>query len=159
MASIKTSRGISSASGARAQVVVEGGAAGLEQSVTLGRHTLRVDEPVALGGADAGPSPYELLLAALGSCTSMTLALYARRKQWPLESVRVALSHSRVHAEDCADCETREGMLDHIACEIELGGPLGEDQRARLLEIAAKCPVHRTLTSEIVISTQLKPQG
>ena len=136
-------------------VVVRGRAADFVQAIEAGRHRLFSDEPAAVGGTDQGPNPYDLLLAALGSCTSMTVALYARRKQWPLEDVVVRLRHSRVHATDCADCETKEGMLDRIDRELELRGPLAEDQRARLLEIASKCPVHRTLTSEIDIRTRL----
>ena len=107
------------------------------------------------GGADAGPSPYDLLLAALGACTSMTVAMYARRKQWPLEAVTVRLTHTKIHAEDCAECETREGMLDRIEREITLTGALSAEQRERLLEIANRCPVHRTLVSEIDIRTSL----
>ena len=136
-------------------VVVRGSAAGFTQEVEAGRHRLAADEPVAAGGADAGPSPYELLLAALGACTSMTLAMYARRKQWPLERVTVRLEHARIHAQDCAECDTKEGMLDRIEREISLTGPLSAEQRARLLEIANRCPVHRTLVSEIDIRTRL----
>ena len=136
-------------------VIVSGRADGFAQTVQAGRHGLTADEPVASGGTDTGPDPYQLLLAALGSCTSMTIAMYARRKQWPLESVRVELRHSRAHAADCATCETREGMLDRIERDVVLQGPLDGDQRARLLEIANKCPVHRTLVSEIDIRTRL----
>ena len=136
-------------------VVVRGKAAGFVQEIDAGRHRLASDEPAAVGGTDVGPNPYALLLAALGSCTSMTVALYARRKQWPLEDVVVRLRHSRIHAADCEDCETQAGMLDRIDRELELKGPLAEDQRARLLDIANKCPVHRTLTSEIEIRTRL----
>jgi putative redox protein len=136
-------------------VIVSGTAVGFTQDIAVGGHRLRGDEPTSVGGADTGPSPYDLLLAALGSCTSMTVALYARRKQWPLEAVTVRLRHSRIHAADCESCETQEGMLDRIDREVELIGPLSEDQRARLLEIASKCPVHRTLTSEIDIQTRL----
>jgi uncharacterized OsmC-like protein len=136
-------------------VVVSGSAAGFAQEIAVGRHRLLGDEPTSMGGTDTGPSPYDLLLAALGSCTSMTVALYARRKQWPLEAVTVELRHSRIHAADCESCETKEGRLDRIERQVELSGPLTQEQRARLLEIANKCPVHRTLTSEIDIQTRL----
>jgi uncharacterized OsmC-like protein len=137
------------------EVVVRGNARGLAQEIVVDQHRLLSDESKSVGGTDIGPGPYDLLLAALGSCTSMTLGLYARRKQWPLESVRVRLRHSRIYAADCADCETKEGMLDRIERDIELVGTLDDEQRARLLEIANKCPVHRTLTSEILIPTRL----
>jgi len=136
-------------------VVVSGSAAGFAQRITVGRHEIAADEPTAAGGTDVGPNPYDLLLAALGSCTSMTVALYARRKQWPLEAVTVRLRHSKIHAADCGSCETREGRIDRIERDLELTGSLAEEQRARLLEIANKCPVHRTLTSEIDIRTRL----
>ena len=136
-------------------VVVHGLASGLAQEIVAGKHQLKGDEPVEVGGSGTGPTPYDFLLAALGSCTSMTVSLYARRKQWPLEEVTVRLKHSRFHAEDCADCETKNGMLDKIEREIALAGPLSEEQRTRLLEIANKCPVHRTLTSEIRIESWL----
>jgi putative redox protein len=136
-------------------VVVRGGATGLTQDVVVGRHRLIGDEPEGQGGADAGPSPYDYLLVALGACTSMTLTLYARRKQWPLEGVTVTLEHSRIHAADCAECETKEGMLDRIDRQIALGGSLTGEQQRRLLEIADRCPVHRTLTSEVSIRTRL----
>ena len=135
------------------QVVVRGTGAGFAQEIVAGRHRLAGDEPLTAGGTDTGPSPYDYLLAALGSCTSMTVALYARRKGWPLEGVTVELRHSRIHAADCADCETREGFLDRIDLEIQFAGPLTAEQKARLMEIADKCPVHRTLTSEIVFRT------
>lgn len=137
------------------ETVVHGNAAGFVQQITAGPHGLVADEPEAVGGTDTGASPYDLLLAALGACTSMTLALYARRKQWPLESVTVRLRHSRIHASDCESCETKEGKLDRIERDIELTGDLAGEQRARLIEIADKCPVHRTLTSEISIRTRL----
>ncbi len=138
-----------------ASVIVTGGATGFAQEIETGGHRLRADEPVEAGGTDAGPSPYDLLLAALGACTSMTLSMYARRKQWPLEGVTVRLQHMRIHAQDCAECETKEGRLDRIEREISLTGPLSTEQRARLLEIANRCPVHRTLVSEIDIRTRL----
>ena len=138
-----------------ASVIVSGGATGFAQVIEAGRHRLVADEPVEAGGTDTGPSPYELLLAALGACTSMTISMYARRKRWPLEGVTVRLQHAKIHAQDCAECETKEGRLDRIEREISLTGPLGAEQRARLLEIANRCPVHRTLVSEIDIRTRL----
>lgn len=136
-------------------VVVSGSPSGYLQEIVVGLHRLHADEPVAAGGADVGPTPYELLLAALGACTSITLRMYADRKQWPLDGVEVRLRHSRIHATDCAECETKEGMLDHIEREISLRGELTDGQKQRLLEIADRCPVHRTLTSEIHIQTKL----
>jgi len=118
--------------------------------------TLVADEPAALGGEGAGPDPYTLLLAALGSCVSMTLMLYARRKGWPLERVRVRLRQRRVHAKDCAECGSDSAdFIHHIERAVELEGDLDEGQRARLQEIAHRCPVHRTLTNEIAV-TELK---
>lgn len=140
---------------APAQVIVRGTGTGFRQEVQAGDHLFVADEPLAFGGAGAGPTPYDLLLAALGSCTSMTLALYASRKGWPLAGVTVRLRHGKIHAADCADCETRAGLLDRIERQIELAGPLSAEQRLRLREIADKCPVHRTLTSEIHIVTEL----
>jgi uncharacterized OsmC-like protein len=136
-------------------VVVHGSATGLAQEIVVGDHRLVADEPVSEGGTNTGLGPYDLLLASLGSCTSMTVALYARRKQWPLESVRVRLRHAKIYATDCENCETKEGMLDRIERDIELVGSLDDEQRGRLLDIANKCPVHRTLTSEIVIQSRL----
>lgn len=136
-------------------VVVRGSAQGFGQEIAVGGHQLLADEPVVLGGTDTGPSPYDLLIAALGACTSMTISLYARRKAWPLESVTVNLRHAKIHAADCADCEMKTGMLDRIERDIELHGALSEEQRARLLEIANKCPVHKTLQSEIVIRSRV----
>jgi len=136
-------------------VLVRGAGASFSQEIVAGKHRLTSDEPVAAGGKDAGPTPYDLLLAALGACTSMTVGMYARRKNWPLEDIVVRLKHSKIHAEDCADCETREGMLDHIERELEFSGPLTPEQRSKLLEIAEKCPVHRTLKSKISIRTWL----
>jgi putative redox protein len=136
-------------------VIVSGRASGLAQEIIAGRHTLAADEPASSGGGDTGASPYDLLLSALGSCTSMTLALYARRKNWPLEAVTVRLRYSRKHVEDCANCETEDVRLDRIDRELTLVGTLTDEQRVRLLEIADKCPVHRTLSAGIVISTRL----
>ena len=127
----------------------------LKQNITAGNHTLIADEPRLAGGTDAGPDPYSLLLAALGACTAMTLQLYARRKEWPLEKVEVSLRHYRIHADDCEDCRTKEGLIDRIERHISLTGELNEEQRARLLEIAGRCPVHKTLTSEISIKDSL----
>src|SRR4029453_4328516 len=121
-------------------VVVEGGGgpAGLRQLIRIGRHELASDEPVDAGGDDTGPTPYELLAAALGPGTSMTIALYARRKGWPLAGLRVTVRHDRVHATDCADCDSVDGRIDRLTRTIELGGPLDDNQRARLLDIAGK---------------------
>jgi putative redox protein len=124
-----------------------------QQQVTVGRHRFLADEPADVGGLDSGPGPYDLLLAGLGACTAMTLRLYAERKALPLERVTVELSHSRIHAADCETCETKEGMVDRIERGITLRGNLNTEQRERLLEIADKCPVHRTLTSEVDIRT------
>lgn len=135
-------------------VVVHGNVEGFLQEVVSGKHNLRADEPVSAGGSDAAPGPYDYLLIALGVCTSMTVGLYARRKRWPLENIIVSLRHSRIHAKDCEECETKEGILDQIDAEIELTGSLTSEQHAKLMEIAAKCPVHRTLKSEINIRLQ-----
>jgi putative redox protein len=134
-------------------VVTAGGDGTYTQQVATASHTLLVDEPVALGGADAGPNPYELLLASLGSCTAITLRMYADRKGIPLTRATIRLRHDRIHAQDCERCETERGMLSRITREIELEGDLDDDQRARLMLIADKCPVHRTLSSEIAIET------
>ena len=136
-------------------IVVRGAAASFRQEIISGKHHLLADEPASAGGSDTGPDPYEYLLAALGVCTSMTVGLYARRKQLPLENIIVSLWHSRIYAKDCEECETKEGMLDRIDAEIALTGSLTADQHAKLMEIAAKCPIHRTLTSEINI--RLRP--
>jgi len=132
-------------------VVVRGDATGFLQEVVSGNHHLLADEPVSVGGTDAAPGPYDYLLIALGACTSMTVGLYARRKQFPLENITVSLRHARIHAQDCEACETKEGIVDRIDTYIELTGPLTAEQRAKLIEIAGKCPVHRTLKSEIDI--------
>jgi putative redox protein len=124
-----------------------------QQTIVVGPHRMLADEPVAAGGEDSGPGPYDFVLAGLGACTSMTMRLYADRKALPLERVTVTLKHSKIHAEDCAECETRAGMLDQIDRTIAMEGALDAEQRKRLMEIADKCPVHRTLTSEIHIVT------
>jgi uncharacterized OsmC-like protein len=133
-------------------VVVRGTRAdGFRHSIRARQHTLTADEPASLGGTDQGPTPYDLLLAALGSCTAMTVRMYANRRGWPLEDVAVRLVHDRIHARDCEHCETQEGMLDHITLAIEMTGALTPEQRARLLDIAHRCPVHKTLKSEIAM--------
>jgi uncharacterized OsmC-like protein len=134
-------------------VIVRSAGDGLAQEIIAGSHRLVSDEPASEGGTDTGPTPYDLLLAALGSCTSMTLTMYAQRKQWPLERVTVRLRHSRVHGEDCATCETADQKLTVIEREIEVEGALDNEQRDRLLAIANRCPVHLTLTSRIEIRT------
>ncbi len=125
---------------------------GLRQEIVSGQHRLVADEPREAGGADAGPDPYALLLAALGACTSMTLRLYARRKGWPLEQVTVELEHAKVHAEDCADCEGEAARVDRIWRRVRLHGPLDAVQVARLAEIARRCPVHKTLVAGVRVS-------
>jgi putative redox protein len=132
-------------------VVVRGDADSFKQEIVGGKHHLVADEPLSAGGGDAGPDPYDYLLTALGVCTSMTVGLYARRREMPLENITVSLWHSRIHAKDCEECETREGMVDRIEVEVKLTGALSAEQHAALMDIAAKCPVHRTLTSEINI--------
>ena len=124
------------------------------QSISVGPHALQADEPVNAGGNDAGPNPYELLLAALGSCASITVRMYAERKQWPLEGVHAELSWTRIHAEDCADCDSNLQLADGIDIELVLLGNLSEEQRRRLIEIANRCPVHRTLSSQVPIRTR-----
>jgi putative redox protein len=135
--------------------VTEAGSGTYTQQITAGDHRLVADEPKPIGD-DAGPTPYDLLLAALGACTSMTVRMYADRKGWPLERVRVTLRHSRIHAQDCADCETTKGWIDHIDRDLEIAGDLDDTQRQRLLYIAGRCPVHQTLTSEVDITTSLR---
>jgi len=141
----------SSASG---EVIVRGSGGGLVQQVIAEHHHLIADEPTSVGGTELGPTPYGYLLAGLGACTSMTMGLYARRKKWALETVEVRLQHGRVHAQDCADCDKSVGQIDEIRRTISMEGQLDDEQRARLMEIADKCPVHRTLTNEIKIRTE-----
>jgi putative redox protein len=135
--------------------VTETASGSYTQQITVGRHLLLSDEPRPIGD-DAGPTPYDLLLAALGACTSMTVRMYADRKGWPLERVRVTLRHSRIHAKDCADCETTKEWIDHIDRDVELAGDLDDTQRQRLLDIAERCPVHQTMTSQVRIATSLR---
>lgn len=137
------------------EVWVEETGQGLINRILTHKHELYADEPEAVGGQDLAPDPYALLLSALGACTSMTLRLYANRKQLPLQGVRVRLRHSKVHAKDCAECDDKNAMLDHIERNIELAGELTAAQRARLLDIANKCPVHKTLSSKIKIDSSL----
>ena len=136
-------------------VVASTGTSPFDQIMLNGRHSLRADEPRSAGGEDAGPGPYDLLLMALGSCTSMTVSLYAARKKWPLEQVVVRLRQERVHQQDCTDCEKPDAMVHRIEKTIELSGALDQEQRQRLREIADHCPVHKTLSSKIVIETVL----
>lgn len=141
--------------GKEGEVLVIGPPSGFAQEIIAHRHRLVADEPKEVGGTESGPTPYDLLLGALGACTSMTLRMYADRKQLPLEGVRVRLRYSKIHALDCIQCETKVGKIDHIDREIEILGALTEEQRQRLLEMADRCPVHRTLISEIDIVTKL----
>jgi putative redox protein len=136
-------------------VVVESGD-GLRQEITVRGKLVIADEPVEAGGTDQGPNPYELLLGALGACTAMTILMYARRKQWPVEHVRVELDHSQAHAKDCEDCETKDVRLDYFRKRVVVRGRLTEEQRVRLAEISQRCPVHRTLTGTIRIDDELR---
>ena len=143
------------AAAAPRQVVVQETRAGkFQQAVSIGPHRMLADEPVAAGGDDSGPGPYDFLLAGLGACTSMTMRLYADRKALPLDRVTVTLKHGKIHAQDCTECETKDGMLDQIDRVIAIDGGLDTEQRRKLMEIADKCPVHRTLHSEIRIVTR-----
>ena len=139
------------------EVVVRGGAAGLQQRIEAGAHQWVADEPVSVGGGGTGPTPYDLLLGALGACTSMTLRLYADRRKWPLEGVAVRLRHHRVHKEDCVNCETKDASIERVERILELKGPLTEEQRTKLLGIAERCPVHQTLKNAMDVHTTLAP--
>ena len=132
---------------------------GFQQHINAGTHTLIADEPAGAGGSDTGPDPYALLLASLGACTSITLIMYARRKEWPLERVEVDLSHSKVHAEDCDECEGREGRVDRIERQIYVYGELDNEQITRLGEIAKRCPVHQTLQASSVIVDSMNTEN
>ena len=117
---------------------------------------LVADEPVSFGGTNTGPTPYDYVVAGLGACTVMTLRMYADRKKWPLEAVEARLTHSKIHAQDCEECEQKDGKIDHIARELTLIGDLDDAQRKRLLEIADRCPVHRTLESHVEVTTLVR---
>jgi uncharacterized OsmC-like protein len=138
------------------RVVVRTGST-LRTEVVANGYTLLADEPIGLGGTNSGPTPYDYLLAALGSCTAMTLRMYADHKKWSLESVTVRLQHQKVYRRDCEECETKDRKIDRIRLELELGGALEESQRRRLLKIAERCPVHRTLESEVQVETAVEP--
>jgi uncharacterized OsmC-like protein len=139
--------------------MVNSGLVRYAQNISVGPRLLQADEPRDSGGNDVGPNPCELLLSALGACTSMTLRMYAERKRWPLQGVQVRMAHSKIYAEDCVACDTKQGTLDQIDAEISIIGDFSEDQRQRLMEIADRCPVHRTLVSEIQIRTTLTVAG
>lgn len=139
------------------EVTVETRGIGYTQLVKAGPNEIVADVPEALGGKDAGPNPYDLLLASLGTCTSLIITAAAEQKGWPLESVRVVLNHDRVDADDCVTCKTKEGELNRLRRDVELRGPLSEEQRVELFEIATRCPVSLILTSEIWLDNHLKP--
>ena len=141
-----------------AVVVRETRAGRFQQAIASGAHRLTADEPADVGGDDTGPGPYDLLLAGLGACTSMTMRMYADRKGWPLERAEVTLRHQKIHAQDCEDCETKEGRIDQLDRQITLSGPLDGEQRRRLMEIADMCPVHRSLHSEVKVDTVQAPE-
>jgi putative redox protein len=145
-------------SAADEHVVTHTGQSGYLTDIMVNNHSLIADEPLNVGGTNLGPTPFEYLISALGACTSMTLRMYADRKEWPLESVNVKLKHKKVPADECESCETKQGKINQFDREIELEGPLDEDQKKRLLQIADRCPVHRTLKSEIIINTKLKEE-
>jgi len=136
-------------------VVAHLGEGKFPQAVLAAGHRLRADEPKSVGGDNSGPGPYDFLLAGLGACTNMTLSLYAERKGWQIDRLETRLRHSKIHSEDCAACETQAGKIDRISREIIIEGPLDAEQRQKLREIADKCPVHRTLHSDIMIETEM----
>ena len=139
-----------------AVVVAENGIGPFGQDIAVGEHRFSADEPASVGGLARGPTPYQLLSSALGSCTTMTLRMYAERKKWPLERATVTVRQDKIHAADCAECETVDGKIDSFTREIELSGPLDREQHDKLLEIADKCPVHRTLHGEVRVRTTLR---
>jgi uncharacterized OsmC-like protein len=128
------------------------------ENISVGQHRIRADEPTSAGGRDAAPTPYELLLAALGACKAITVRMYAKRKGWPLQGVQLKLSHAKVHAEDCTNCDSGGSLIDQIDVEIKLQGELSAEQRRILLAIAEKCSVQRTLTSQVQIRTRIDPR-
>jgi putative redox protein len=130
-------------------VVVRGGGHTFLQEISTGTHRFQADEPASFGGTDAAPDPYDYLMASLGTCTSMMVGLQARKRKWPLENIVVSLRHSRIHAQDCEECLTKDGMIDRIDVGVELTGPLTSEQHAELMKTAASCPIHRALTHEI----------
>jgi putative redox protein len=138
------------------QVTTQIGPSGYVTDIMAAGHSLVADEPLSMGGTDLGPAPYDLLMAALGACKAMTLRMYTDRKQWSLDGVTVQLNHKKIDAADCETCVTKKGQLDQFDCEIDLAGELDEQQKKRLLQIADRCPVHRTLHSEIVVRSRLK---
>jgi putative redox protein len=139
------------------KVSVESASPDFLENVSAGRHGLQADEPLSAGGQDTAPSPYELLLSALGTCKVITLRMYAKRKGWPLQGVQINLSHEKVHAEDSANCASAGSLIDQIDVEIKLQGELSAEQRGILLGLAEKCPVHRTLNSKVLIRTGAEP--
>ena len=143
--------------GEKNQVITRIGRSGYVTDIMAAGHGLVADEPVSMGGTDKGPAPFDLLMAGLGTCKAMTLRMYSDRKQWPLEAVTVKLNHKKIDAADCETCQTKEGQLDQFDCEIDLSGELDDQQKQRLLQIADRCPVHRTLHSEIIVKSKLKP--
>lgn len=140
-------------------VLVNSGSSAYVQNISIGPHHLLADEPTEAGGTDAGPNPYELVMAALGACTSMTVRMYAERRQWPLEKIQVHLKFSRIHAVDCDDCNHEKGMVNRIEKEITFVGDLSEIQRQRLMHVANNCPVHRVLAPTIEISSTLQTRN
>ena len=130
-------------------VVVRGGVRSFLQEISAGTHRFHADEPASFGGTDAAPDPYDYLMASLGACTSMMVGLQARKRRWPLDKINVSLTHSRIHAQDCEECLTKDGMIDRVELTVELTGPLTSEERAELMKTAASCPIHLALTHEI----------